>query len=126
MKTRIRVAFAFSIALAACSSSTQSNNTGVPSLQDASSEVADSGSSDSAAASDAPSDATNDASSDVGDSGAVDGEANTALAILPAPTTTLPPLHVVGNTFQDPSGNTIILRGVAIPDIASVALWSGG
>jgi hypothetical protein len=39
------------------------------------------------------------------------------LAILPAPATSLPPLHVEGNTIQDSAGSTVVLRGVCIPDI---------
>lgn len=38
----------------------------------------------------------------------------------------LPPLHVEGNKIKDPSGNVVVLRGVAAVDIGAHELWYGG
>lgn len=38
----------------------------------------------------------------------------------------LPWLHVEGNEIKDPSGNTVILRGVAMVDLGATEVWEGG
>lgn len=38
----------------------------------------------------------------------------------------LPWLHVDGNQIKDPSGNPVILRGVAVADVGAVEAWWGG
>jgi hypothetical protein len=42
------------------------------------------------------------------------------------PNASLPALHVDGNAIKDPAGDTVILRGVAIPDIGALNLYGGG
>ena len=42
------------------------------------------------------------------------------------PATTLPPLHVDGTKIKDPSGKTIVLRGVSLPDLGTIYQWSNG
>ncbi len=42
------------------------------------------------------------------------------------PTTSLPALHVQGNQIVDASGQTVVLRGVAIPDIGLLFSEGGG
>jgi endoglucanase len=43
--------------------------------------------------------------------------------VPPAP---LPALHVEGNAIKDPKGNTVILRGVDLIDLAATEQWEGG
>jgi hypothetical protein len=43
-----------------------------------------------------------------------------------APATTLPALHVEGNHIVDANGKTVVLRGVAIPDIGQLFSQGGG
>ena len=44
----------------------------------------------------------------------------------PSSPATLPWLHVEGNALKDPSGNTIILRGVDLIDLGATEQWEGG
>jgi hypothetical protein len=54
------------------------------------------------------------------------GTAGTAGSAGTTGTIALPPLTVVGNRLQDPTGKTIILRGSSLIDIGALYAWSGG
>jgi hypothetical protein len=69
--------------------------------------------------SDGPS--TGDAVATADGSTVTDGPAGDA----PATTTSLPALSVSGNLIKDSTGKTVILRGVAIPDIGSLSGTAG-
>ena len=56
-----------------------------------------------------------------GPTGSADGPATDAPS-----SGSLPALHVDGNLIRDSSGNTVVLRGVAIPDIGSLDVGAGG
>jgi hypothetical protein len=63
-----------------------------------------------------------------GSSGTSSGSGGTDNAEGGAPTTAvdLPWLHVEGNAIKDPNGNTVILRGVDLIDLAATEQWEGG
>jgi endoglucanase len=48
------------------------------------------------------------------------------LSVLPPPAAAPPGLSVHGNMIQDPGGATVVLRGVAIPDLGALASSGGG
>jgi hypothetical protein len=70
--------------------------------------------------SDGPS--TSDVVTTMDGSTVTDGPAGDA----PATTTPLPALSVSGNLIKDSTGKTVVLRGVAIPDIGSLDVAAGG
>lgn len=54
------------------------------------------------------------------------GGSDTSEGGAPADAAPLPWLHVEGNTIKDPNGNTVILRGVDLIDLAATEQWEGG
>ena len=63
-------------------------------------------------------------SSASGGAGTGSGSAGTPDSDIPS--IPLPALHVEGNALKDPSGNTVILRGVDLIDLAATEQWEGG
>jgi endoglucanase len=121
--------FAWTLLLVACGSSGSSGD-GVTGTDAAGGGGGDSGSqgvpdaSTTADGSDAQAKPPGDSGSSGLDGGGAGGDGG--LSVLPPPSTSLPRLTVNGPVIQDPTGTTVVLRGVAIPDIGALASAGGG